>query len=362
MDIYIIVFILSFLLTSIRSQNSGSRNAYLCISFLILFAYTALRVNYGADYPNYENIYNIIHEPYGELDNFISERGEIGYVWLNKLMPSFRALIIFQSGLFILAYYLTFKRYSYYKDYRWAFLIMLIIPYSLMFQMSGIRSSFVTVALMLLVPLFINKSFKGFIWYTIVLYLLSYIHTSAIFLIPIYFIISPRPISNRTFLSLSLGIVIYSLVANFILYDLVDVFVERFFPVYTFYTDSATSSSGFSITNIIFMVTKLTIFILTLTVLKEPGLAKSDYVLIKLALLYSFILITPGVGLSSRFLFYFAPFLVITAPFIARKIKTSSWRIIYILLFAAIFLYQFYYFTIGEQMIYYSNYESILSF
>lgn len=353
---------ISAILTSFKSQYSTHRNAYLCISFLILFLYTALRVNYGADYPNYENLYNVVHAPYGELDNFISERGEIGYIWLNQLMPSFRALIIFQSGLFILAYYLTFKRYSYYNDYKWSFLIMLFVPYSLMFQMSGIRSSFVTVALMLLIPLFINKSFKSFVWYTILLYLVSYIHTSAIFLIPIYFIISPRPISNRTYLLLSIGIVIYSLVANFIIYDLVDAFVERFFPVYTFYTDSATSSSGFSINNIIFMATKLTLFILTLTVLKEPGLVKSDYVLIKLALLYSFILITPGVGLSSRFLFYFAPFLVIATPFIARKMKNSSWRIIYILLFAAIFLYQFYYFIIGEQMTYYSNYESILSF
>ena len=104
MNIYLIVVVATLLIQFIPAKTERAQIWKIVLTFLPLFLFGALRVDFGYDYDSYEDAY-YSYKSYG-TDQF--GHSEIGYQWLNTLCPSFRFLIVIQSLLVCIAYAVFF--------------------------------------------------------------------------------------------------------------------------------------------------------------------------------------------------------------------------------------------------------------
>ena len=196
MTAYWIVFVIMFVLQFVKVNTNKEYLWRLIISFVPLFVYAAFRVDFGYDYENYQNIFDLIHKYRGQYDDF---RAEIGYLKLNEWLPTFRSLLIVTSAFTCAAYIFIFYMVVPVK-YSWLAVLLLFLAgdKSIFFMFSGIRNSISISMLIFTYPLLQKRKLLPFL---LCMLLASIFHKTAFIYYPMaYFTCSNKDMERREML------------------------------------------------------------------------------------------------------------------------------------------------------------------
>ena len=187
-----------------------NKKSLLLFSFMILFIFSALRMDFGNDYDSYKSIYEIIKST---GTNSLYDDNPL-FVLLNKLSPTFQWFIAVTSFIFLFAVYKLIKKNVEEEYHGLALLLFLLNPYMFLINLSSIRQS-IALALFIWAISFAVK--RKLIPYVLLVFAASLFHTSAIVLLPFYFLAKPKKVS-RVFLIVFI-IILAALVLNPFSYD-----------------------------------------------------------------------------------------------------------------------------------------------
>lgn len=350
MKVYLIVFIITMLLQIIPAKSSKQQIIKLVITFIPLFLFGALRVDFGYDYESYEDEFYSC-KAYG-IDQ--AEHSEVGYQLLNIICPSFRFLLVVQSLFVCLAYGFFFYKYIPNKQ-RWLALLLLFLSgqYTIFFMFSGIRNAITISLLILVVPLIEHRRI---ILFAVITFLASLFHTSALIVFPIVYFIS------RTSLMTDKEYYIWLFLMGFFIVIPIDLLFGNFSYVINFYFErynpylSKISEFGFERTPLIILSTSLLGLGILLNARKTTS--ERELLLSRMALIgvYANYLGSMNLRLTNYMQFFIVAMWAILI--INKKIK---WRYLY-MAFAILYLsYAFFNVFIGDPNFIYEKYQSIFN-
>jgi hypothetical protein len=358
-NFYFIYGVILFLILTaclLIDKDQKKNNYILLFSLFLVFIFMAFRKNFTPDYglEGYEGLFNTIHA-YGYDKDLHSE---IGYQWLNIILPSYRSVIVITSLLFCSALFFLFKRYISPKYWAFAFVVLFIDKSMLLGNTSGVRNS-IAVSAFIFGFYFLQQNKK--IMFTIILIIASFFHTSSLFFIPFVFINSNR-LSRRKIQLLWVIIILFVLLTTFF-QDIINIsslwLISNIgaFSGYETYIDTKQTFGfrGLSFLLIFFM------FYMNINALKNRKLSNREVLLIKLSLLYYFLMLLPGIGLISRLYFYLSFPQLAGNIYVLRRINEKPFRWAYILGMLIIPLMEFYAFSLSDNFKeFYLNYHSVL--
>ena len=210
MKAYYLVFFIMFLISLLYQAKDDKQWRWkLFWTFLPLFIYGAIRLDYGNDYMAYESIYNEIHSQ--SLFQFdYDAHSELGFQLLNHILPSFRSLLVLSALLLALAIG-VFCYHNVPRKYLWLIIIMIFLnPEKNIFgNLVGIRHGLVSTVFLLSFVWVQERKWLKFLILTIAL---SFIHTSAVFYLPVAYLAA----QNKTFTRKELIIWIGAIVILFV--------------------------------------------------------------------------------------------------------------------------------------------------
>jgi hypothetical protein len=320
------------------------------MSLLPLFLYGAFRINFGLDYETYETYFDGVKSFGNESD----DRMEIGYMYLNKILPSFRSLLIIQSALLCLTYYYLFKWYVPSRHSWLGFLLLFLNgPLTIFFMLSGIRNG-IAISILILSTRFIHQ--RKIIPFAILTCLAYLFHNSVILIAPVaYFLANGNIITNK---SIKVWLIVMSFLAitsSTILLEYVGVFIINNFDRYATYIDLANEQeSGVGLLIAIFSIGASILF---LFIFKDKQLTAKEMMLVKFTLLF-FISFLLG-PLNMRMSQYFASFFVVGSLFIFNKEAHKTLKQAYFMLIFAYIIYAFI-LWLENPLFSYDIYESVL--
>lgn len=351
MNVYWTVALISTIIQFFPAKNDNKYNIRLIISLIPLFIFSASRLNFGLDYNTYESYFDGVKIFGQSYDSHM----EIGYYLINKILPSFRSLLVLQSLLLCISYYLMFKWYIPSK-YAWIGFTLLFIngPLTIFFMLSAIRNG-IAISIMIIATHYIHK--KKIIPFLILITIASLFHTSILIIAPIaYFIVRNKPISSK-FINIWILIIIFIYISSssFVL-NYLDILINNYFQRYlTYFQSSKELNENAGVLAILF---SLTMSSLLLVQMKNCKLSiKENMVLIFSLVFYlSFVL---G-SLNFRISQYFAPYFIISSILLLEKSNQRIYKTAY---FIILVIYTIYAFQIWQNSpnFSYSIYYSIFS-
>lgn len=180
------------ILLSACSVGKGRNRTYLCwLSFLVLFLFSALRYDFGNDYMSYYN--NFVAIKHG---NWSAYGSQYVFTLINYLSPSFPFLVAVTSFLFLWAVYRLLKDHLPPEHIWLGLFVFLFSPYIFLMNLSAMRQCLAMLLFMLAIPRAASMSTKGFVRYAALILLASFIHKSAILLLPVYFFANNKSIKR----------------------------------------------------------------------------------------------------------------------------------------------------------------------
>ena len=324
----------------------------LLISFFIIFIFLSLRYNYGNDYMGY-------YEGFQEINRYVSFdifdeyiHFEPGWVVLCILFKpiGFFGLIVFLSFIYCFVMYKLIKEHVPIKLYWFAIVICVFSAGNLLTHLSAMRQ-----ALAIVIFIFSLKFIyeKKIILYVASILLASTFHSSALLLLPIYFI----QFVNFKLNKFSLGLL-------FILYGALYFFGEKIKPYlnliitsfneeYLVYDEEGVLNSGIGLL--------INSFFFILILVNDRRYKDERAMFFKLGIL-SFILAPIGliVLMFGRINMYFSVFLIVVYPLVFESIKIKSIKYLFlILLFFLIFKTFFDFFESPIWKAKYNEYHSV---
>ncbi len=180
---------LTLLISSVISFFKINKKSLLLISFILLFLFSALRFEFGNDYNSYLNIYNIVQIT-GE-NNYYSANPL--FIFLNKISPTFQWFIAITSFIFLFAVYKLIKKNVSPEYHGIALLVFLLNPYIFIINLSAVRQG-IAIALFIFAIHYAIK--RNPVPYIILILAAAMFHTSAIVLLPVYFLVKPKKVSK----------------------------------------------------------------------------------------------------------------------------------------------------------------------
>lgn len=316
MRIYWLIFVIAFFIQFIPVKDQKQYLWRTVFTFLPLFLFGALRVDFGNDYDSYENLfYEVQSLSYNQLFNVAHY--EMGFVLLNKIMPSFRLLLILTTILTMGSYAFLFYKYIPPK-YSWLAIVLLFFmgKHTIFFMFAG-RNGYALAIAIFATPFLIKRKF---IPYALLSLLAMSIHTSAIaFMAFLYFGTWGEKISTKT---ITLYFILFAYILFISLSNLVNwlepVFYFLSFDRYEVYYESAkeySAAAGGSVTKffaILFVLVVLTAWGMVSNKKDNANthfLSPSISYLIKFIILYS-VAICVG-SLNYRMSQFFSPFFIV---------------------------------------------------
>lgn len=350
MVVYWILSIFSVLIHFISFPQKGIYSKKLIASLSLLFLYGAFRVNYGLDYTAYEEFFNGV-KLYGLNED---KRIELGYYYLNRILPSFRSVLVIQTILLCTAYYYLFK---WYIPEKWAWLGITLLflngPLTIFFMLNGIRNG-MAISIFILSTKYIYQ--RRLIPYLILMTIAYFFHNSIILLAPIAYYITNSKIINKKSIIIWLSVMAFVAVSSStIILDYANVFISTYFHRYSVYVELAKEQgqgAGILVAIFSFIVT-----LLLLIAVKDKKMLIKENMIIKLTILFFLAnLLGP---LNLRMSQYLAPFFLIGSiyVFISTTFKINKYFYI-----TVIFLYSIYamHLWFENPYFFYETYNSIL--
>lgn len=359
MTVIIIVSILALLLTYFETNGILKNGMLIGFSFVAIIL--AIRFNYGNDYPVYYATYldmcrysfNIKAIMAGD---FFRDPGWALLCFMFKPAGGFFSLIAAISVFEVFVVYYIIRKYVLKENYVFSVFVFLFTTNIFISSCSMIRQMLVATVFLALWPIIEKKRHAIFV--CLIIYIMSFIHGSALILLPFAF---------WYFLPLQKGrIIAPSLLFVFFLFwidkDSVNRIFQTFMVIDSFqdYADSYMRLSQGTWKLSPLMIAKTIPFFLYLYFIWD----REDDPLIYLIcisvipfMIQPFGEIIPDVARISS---YFYPFTIITVPYIYSSINRPVLRYGFISLFVAITLYNYFIFfqdpTFTE---YYSEYHTI---
>lgn len=311
-------------------------------AFSILFMFMVLRYDYGNDYMSYLNIHALMNEglpAWGQSD--------ILFHRLNLLIPNFFLYIGVISLFYIISIWNLIKNNLSKNQYWFAILILLINPYLFLMHLSGIRQ---TLAICFFV-FAINFAVKRrIVPYVIFILLATGMHSSAIILLPLYFILTDKQFNRKyTFITILLTILLF-------VTPLFDIIINKFLlymPRYRHYFMEVQQNS--------LRATIISSFYLFLVLLNIGKLRGKEVIYGKLSLIATILsILAVKVSMITRVGMYFDLFLIITIPQIFNRIEKNIYKQILFIIMIAIYLLRYYSFFTNPMWESFRNYKTIL--
>lgn len=178
---------LTLFLSALTAWINKYRRFFLSLSFFLLFVFSSIRYNYGNDYDSYYTWYRWIH-----IGGASPYKSQVGFTWLNMIMPNFFVMVIVISFLFLWSVYLLIRDNVEEQCYGLAVMIFVINPYLFLINLSAMRQS-IAIALFIVAVYFAGK--RKIIPYVLIILLAGIFHTSALVLLPFYLIINDKKIN-----------------------------------------------------------------------------------------------------------------------------------------------------------------------
>lgn len=342
MDIYFSLYIIIILLHLLPSESERIVNFKLKFTFLLIFIFIAIRVDFGGDYQSYIRIFEFnkeYYKPFESIDLFTGP--ERGYAFLNYILPSHRALLVVLSVFTCYTYYWVFKNYIPKKYYFHAFSLMMIFNNMLLFfQIGALRNAVAVNILILSTPFIIKRKLLPYILSIIVAFLF---HRSAVLYMPIiYFIATPNEFKRSDIKKWTIAGVLILTVSTSSLLSIISPLIDTYFIKYQGYLEHATEYELSATSKILLTGFVAIMLILSLIVLSKTRLNKTETVVFKMSLLYSLV---NGLGtLNVRASQYFAIFFLLAAIIVINRVKDPLLKLSYL---GALLLYLTFSFFIG---------------
>lgn len=325
------------------------------VSFLLIFAFLALRYNYGSDYMTYYKDFFTINS-YPSINYFDkSFHYEAGWLFLCRVFSPFGffSMVIVLAAFNCIVYYWFIKKYVPIKYYWLAVFFYIFTPGFMLVHASAMRQSIAIAIFLISVP-YIYK--KKPIHYFVLIGIAYLFHTSALILIPIYFIgIFNWKINTKMSIVLFLLFLLLFIYGDLLLAQ-VNSLLSLYFQQYeTYLGTGAEINSGLGV---IFLSIML-IFILFYSRFQY----KEADILFKLAIL-GFIFIPAGLQISmiSRIGMYFTPVTIAIYPSVVKKIKEPMVKSFFFFFIIFFTLYTFVmFFTTGVFAEGFKSYQTIFS-
>lgn len=336
-----IIFIIA-LFCMIPDLNKKYPFRYFALAVLYLFM--ALRYDYGNDYMDYYNNHILInagHDTWGSRDFLFNI--------LNKLTPNFFLLIAIISLFYIITINYLIKKNLSIKQYWFATLILLINPYIFLVQLSSIRQTLAICFFVFAVTFAIKRKLS---LYLLFVFLAIGMHESAIVLLPIYFILTEKPL-NKKYVLLTTIFVIALIFTP--LFDLIMNIVLEYMPKnYRYYYEQGLQNSV--------RATLISSFFFFLVGLNFDKLKGKEIIYGKLSLISTIIsLLAYKVSMLTRIGMYFDIFMIITIPTVFIKMDKGLKRNLLFLIMLTIYLLRYYSFFTNPLWESFVKYQTILN-
>lgn len=334
---YFLLLIITLLIQIVPAKTERQYLWRTFWTFVPLFLFGALRVNFGLDYEPYQLLFEEI-QTYKTID--VDGHAEIGYQLLCKILPSFRTLLVLTSLLMCVAYGILFYRIVPPK-YSWFALILLFLAgnYTIYFTLGSIRNG-IAASLFVFGLTFIQK--RRIIAVALLTILAYYFHTSAIFSIPIAYLIAiNKKFTKKEFLIWSSIVIFLMVVSVGKVIDLIAPYFNVYFSRYdsVFVALEETKNS----THYLAYFGALVIFIFIVFFLRNTELSTNERSLFRLAL---FFVLTFFMGaLNARMTQYYSPFFIAASTIMVARWNNRNLKYMYMAFLIGYFIYSFFLWT-----------------
>lgn len=344
---------------SLPNIGIKSKTFRFLLIFTPIFIFLALRYNYGNDFPGYLATFKEIASLY-EMDYDPDHwHDEVGWLFLNRLFsrigffPMIAVLAFFNC--YIYARFIS--RYVPGHYYWLAVFFYLFNPENMLIQSSAMRQA-VAISFFILATESVIK--KNLIGYFVAVGLASLFHTSALLLIPVYFIgvanISIRKRSIPIFLTAYISLFFFSEeIVSIMLSSLISEGGGQF-ERYVIYDGKGTVGSG---VGLLFHGLYL---ILLLYFYEKQSNAGKFFFKMSISSIY-LVPFSVEVLMLARIGYYFSVFSIISIPLIAVQIEKQLLRICFVvlhILYALWAYFQFFQNPIWKHA--FSEYQTVLRF
>ena len=330
-------FIVGILCVLIAGLQKYYKHALL-FSFLILTIFLAIRYQFGSDYYDYQNHFELDNS--GTLDYVMGwERLEIGWIILSRLFKPvgfFGMVMILTIFEHIVLYWFIKKHVP--SSWYWLAVFSYIFSSSLCLTGSSMMRQFLAMCLCLIAfNLALNK--KNIIWALSLVFLAAQIHTSAFLCVPFCFIgfLTEIKLTNLQIIIISTAVIIVIIVFKEILGNYLQNFVATsVFEAYeSRFDEIAHSNIGVS------TIVNYFIFFFILFKQRLQDSANRKFVLIFLwyIIIESFGTIAP---LINRMGLYFYLLFPVCFPNAINKCKNKEIILLFVILFVVLRLYNCY--------------------
>lgn len=303
MAIHVVMFITAIIANTKTRLN---KKTALQICMIILFFLSALRYSVGSDYDRYEELFDFVNK-----GNYKTFGTQYLYTFLNILFPNYYMLVAFIAAAFIIASYKLMVTYLDEDYWGVSMIIYLINPYIFLMSLSAFRQ---TLAIVVFIGAVQFAYRRQIVPYVILIVMAMLFHTTAIVLLPVYFMANDKKVS-KLFVVFFIGIMLFLLIDNsifsFIMESTLDFFDNPNYDV--FYNRKGESLSN-SIRATILTSIMFTYVALNLHKLEGRAVMCGKFTLFALA----FGILASKVALLTRIQFYFDVFSIITIPSIIK--------------------------------------------
>ena len=326
----------------------------LFISFIIIFLFLSFRYNYGNDYTGYYKRFQEINR-YVEFDIYDKQINfEPGWSVLCILFKpiGFFGMVGFLSFLYCYIFYDLIKKYVPFNLYWFAVFILVFSSEFLLTHLSTMRQTLAILTFIFSLR-FIYK--KNIILYITFVLLASTFHSSAILLLPIYFLQFVFFKLNKFLVGLIFFLYCILFVSGEKIKPFINSFVTSFNDDYLLYDKEGELNSGIGLFILSFFF---------LLVLVSHKFFKGEISMLYKLVILSFILIPFGliIMMIARVGMYFSVFSIIVYPLVFEEVKIKSIKYLFLILLLSLTLKSF--FDFFESPIYkdkYKEYYTIFS-
>lgn len=328
---------------------------YLKISFIFIFIFSALRYNFGNDYFSYYRIFlEITQQPSIDWSGkYIYLRIEPAWILLNWLFKPFGffAMVAFLAIFNCYAYYNFIKKYVPSNYYWFAIFIYVFSPYFLLIQLSAMRQATAIGFFLISLDYLLKKD----VWrYCICIAFASLFHTSAIFLLPVYFLRFGQFNLNIAVKTWVFIIFIISLCFSDFFQPYIRLLVTDYIPIYAHYENPSDINTGWGVIYNSIMLGFILYYAKYLTV-------ESSF-FFKIAILSFFVIpLTLVVSMIDRISLYLQTALLTVYPIIFSNTKAYIRIPIICLIFLYVWVSFYMFFKSPIYIKFFSNYQTILT-
>lgn len=333
-----------------RGKQGGGYVKILIIVFLPLFLFGALRTE-CMDMDVYEASYESMYG--NRFYQSVNERYEFGFSFLNFIVPSFKLLIAIQTLAYVISCIFVCKRYIDSK-YLWLFVFLFFLSgEKSVYFLTAMRNTIAVSIFFFSIPL-IEK--RKVLFFSSMVLLASLFHTSALFFMPLAYIIGRNTLMKKWEFMIWCGVLICLLILPIsILVDQVSVLiVGNDFEKYASYLETAHENGIMSKISSIFLSG------MVLYDIKKNPIDKIHLFLGRISLLFTYFPLTGS--LNMRATYYYCIFILLYTVYALSKGRRYNYRVVFAIALSIYAAYAFFVVDGSSPYSGFSTYKSLIDF